>query len=556
MFMNRIRKSHVQALVLVVGTLIQLSLFDYLCHVERYSGWVSLFYNLVPSVIVATLSLLPRRRWGMVLMAASVLTILDVWMICNYMYYRANGLFVTWQVAQLAGQLKGYTSALQTCWSWALLLFPLVSILIVGLIAWLYETRSRKQMLFLSLLSLLLVGCTGLVRYQTKQHPAPLSASWWSVTAIPESEGSGVWATEFDKIVYLKHHSIADYFVFFCHDAIARPTEVQMTEADYNMVNKLISSQTTPNVPSGHLIYILVESLEGWLIDYNDAEGTPVCPNLAQWIKRRPTLSCPNVRCQKLYGESGDGQMICMTGMLPIDDGVACNLYGANTFPNFAHFYSRSAIINPTSYLWNKDVTTYSYGFKQLIQPINGTPSWDDRMVFDKALDFLSQAEEPACVVLLTNDTHMPFKAHRSPVSLPDSITDIHRDYIESFRHFDQLLGDFLQRIESLPNIQNATIVITGDHYAMADGFPGCAPYRCPAVISSPTITEDIRPEEMYQMDIFTTLLHAINQDNYYWHGFGLDFLSETKERIISEGEAMALSNKLIRTNYFATLKE
>jgi phosphoglycerol transferase MdoB-like AlkP superfamily enzyme len=111
----------------------------------------------------------------------------------------------------------------------------------------------------------------------------------------------------------------------------------------------------------------------------------------------------------------------------------------------------------------------------------------------------------------------------------------------------------------------NSTLVITADH----NHFPVSSTRgTCPLIIASPAITKKIEIETAYQMDIFPTLLHAINQ-NYFWHGLGIDLLDlptsaplptthnpsahYSSPRSITPHEASVLSDKLIRTNYFST---
>ena len=79
----------------------------------------------------------------------------------------------------------------------------------------------------------------------------------------------------------------------------------------------------------------------------------------------------------------------------------------------------------------------------------------------------------------------------------------------------------------------------------------------CPLIIYSPRISENIHvADTCYQMDIFPTILHLIGCEDYYWKGFGVNLMDSVARhnRPISEKEAYNLSDKLIRSNYFATI--
>ena len=93
---------------------------------------------------------------------------------------------------------------------------------------------------------------------------------------------------------------------------------------------------------------------------------------------------------------SADGQMIAVTGMLPVSNGATCRLYGHNVYPNYAHFFERSAIINPAPGMWQQSVVTYSYGFKELIEPIKGE-QWDDLSLLNNTIDYSLRSDSIFC---------------------------------------------------------------------------------------------------------------------------------------------------------------
>ena len=77
----------------------------------------------------------------------------------------------------------------------------------------------------------------------------------------------------------------------------------------------------------------------------------------------------------------------------------------------------------------------------------------------------------------------------------------------------------------------------------------------CPVIYYSPSITEDIWVEELcYQMDIFPTLLHLTDNEDYYWQGFGVNILDHNFDMIVRKDSKLLfeLSDKVIRANYFA----
>ena len=76
--------------------------------------------------------------------------------------------------------------------------------------------------------------------------------------------------------------------------------------------------------------------------------------------------------------------------------------------------------------------------------------------------------------------------------------------------------------------------------------------HNCPLIIYSPKIFNrvDIN-KQVYQMDIYTTILDLLGANSYYWKGFGLNLLASDTLRLISVTDADLLSDKMIKTNYF-----
>ena len=79
-----------------------------------------------------------------------------------------------------------------------------------------------------------------------------------------------------------------------------------------------------------------------------------------------------------------------------------------------------------------------------------------------------------------------------------------------------------------------------------------------PLLIYSPNISENIQVRDTcYQMDIYPTIMHLIGCEDYYWKGFGVNLMDSIARhnRSITEQEAYELSDKLIRSNFFADIE-
>ena len=378
------------------------------------------------------------------------------------------------------------------------------------------------------------------------------------------------WSLRGDEQWFMKSHSPIGHAAYAMKNAIAEgvlrlKAVAPLTDEEERIMATALGEPVEPAYPKGHLVFILVESLETWALEAVDVDGKPVCPNITSYIAGHTLLYCPRMTSQQQYGRSGDGQLITQTGLLPLKHGVACIQYGGNVYPNLAHFYSDGVVINGYAHVWNQRVTTYSYGFKRLIEP-RLPHQGSDRRVLEQTRQQLENADTATCVLALTIDTHAPFGNGNNRLAIPDGYSKTEAAYLRCVSRLDSLLGDFLAWADTAQTMRRATIVITADHnhFPRQDGKG-----LCPLIINSPEITKNIRVGEAWQMDVFPTVLHAIGQQGYCWQGFGIDLIANSPtdteyaghsgimvsgkapERTVTPAQALTISDKLIRSDYF-----
>ena len=346
------------------------------------------------------------------------------------------------------------------------------------------------------------------------------------------------------------------------------PEKIELSQEEKIEIDKFF---VTPNsfiydkTPRGNLLFLLVESLESWPLQ--EMEGKEYMPYLHRLISQEHVFYAPHVKSQIRHGISGDGQLIYMTGLLPVQSGAACILYGDNCYPNFASAFPSSVIFNPVEGYWNQEEVTTSYGFKQLIQPHKD--KWNDAILVSKTKEFLDTSlVQPFCVLSLTISSHMPFKYGADhPKYQVNGMPKTMIDYLNCLAYTDSCIMSLVEHILQGPLSSNTTIVITGDHTAFRSGaFQDMdeyaekhnIPFRSghtyvPFIVYSPYIGGNERYEgESYQMDIYPTVC-ALLDSTVHVPSFGVDLRdsSSFNNRKVSEAEAYRLSDLIIRSNYF-----
>ena len=214
---------------------------------------------------------------------------------------------------------------------------------------------------------------------------------------------------------------------------------IDLTDEQQHMLEHFVSPDynSCSTLSPQHLIIILVESLESWALE-KEITGAHNMPFLRSFIQRDHVLYCDKVTSEARKGNSGDGQMTVVTGLLPIQNGAACALYGSNTFPNLPHFFPEPYIVNPCLHEWNQDSMTLRYEIKHSIEP-QQTGDWQDREVLEQLTNIMSNVTNPTFALAITTTSHTPFFTTDIEQFAPEStkIPVVLRNYLTCLNYTD-----------------------------------------------------------------------------------------------------------------------
>ena len=326
------------------------------------------------------------KRYGWTIIV-HVLT--DIWLIANLFYYKANTLFLSVETMKMADNMSGFWGSLLTYMGWDIFIMPIITILYVAILLLLHLYRSPKReyphfAITLVISIALMVFCNyayGLCYKKIEKKKKIYAFPFGGVCSIVYEEP---W-TDFNGGHYIRSYSIISYFpACFVYSMLSTTEEhVLLSDSQEREISRYIQKidVDSPIIPKTNLILILFESLESWPLD--SVCGYAYMPYLQQLRQQEHVLYADKLHSQVRHGVSADGQMINVTGLLPISDGATCRLYGKNDYPNYAHFYNQSAIIDPCIGVWQQSIITYSYHFKELIEP-KGGQHWGDKEVLER----------------------------------------------------------------------------------------------------------------------------------------------------------------------------
>ena len=398
--------------------------FDVLVAQPEHIEWLTADF-LVTGAAAAILALLvtftPRRYPIFILLGLT-----DCWMIANLLFYRSYRLFITWYQFSLIGNMEGFWSSILPYCTLSLLLFPALSLPALLCFLWPVKRFRWWESISVLLLGAILSISGAHSRYELERPElgdVPFTAEWLNPCDLPEVLSAPVWESERQTAKYIHYHSILSYPLFIVRDVVHSyllRSDDQWTEEELQELNRLIGPVVPQEPVPGNLLIVLLESFESWLLDSYDAEGQPICGALKNYIASHDVLYVRDVETQIQYGMSGDGQLIVNTGLYPVMEGVACIDYGHNTYPNLAHFYPNSAVVNPCKNVWNQRTISAAYGYRHLIEPKGDNMfEWNDSIVMDQIIDYFNATRAYHADYFVWSILHYSIDNIRRHLSIP-----------------------------------------------------------------------------------------------------------------------------------------
>ena len=571
----------VSVVVFFKNLLFHYSCFGYLAFSSLWTNptdfFAFYFAKISPAIFIAAFVFIFKRKWWICVVSL----LLDLWLISNMIYYRANGFFLDIDTIAMAGNMDGFWNSVWTYINWTVYAVPFTTVLLCVYCIFSSKiscvNRASKSWRVFAI-AMVVVAVLGLYNWfwgaKNTKETAPGANDGWKYNFITAVEATASGNTMyFATNQWIESQSCMHFFPAMLYYYLYQRyyhgnNDISINEIDAVEIGRFIQERQNI-VPSGNMVLIIGESFESWAIDLNDEHGNKIMPNLSRLSAQNNVLYCDKIKSQVMRGSSGDGQMIINTGLLPLASGAACMAYDENEYPNFAELFPFSFVINPCSNVWNQGKMTERYGYKKQIQNSSYSRSVGDSVALELAVNTLDTCHRPFCMQIITVTTHVPFDCGgRANMSFADEMPDNLRNYLNCMHYADSCIGLFLAKLENDSLMDNTTIVITGDHTifkkSLLDEYQSFAEKYdfplpkdmsyCPLIIYSSQIKNNIRIEdECYQMDIYPTITALIGKESYAFKGFGVNLLDSTlrSNRPVTEGNAYELSEKIIRSDFF-----
>lgn len=320
--------------------------------------------------------------------------------------------------------------------------------------------------------------------------------------------------------------------------------------------------QRNPNIKN--VIFILLESFLSAPIDMK-VDGKEITPFL-NLLKRDSSVYYNGKMISDIgCGESGDGQFIYMTGILPLRYKMTVGQVKNNVLPSLPKVLKqkrgigKSIIISPTvPNLWQQAEMNSAYELTGAfwLEDIVGKRKSpiDDEMIFEFASNILEPTSEPFFSLVLSLSTHGPYNKFAGENYLGESsgMTQEYRNYLNSCHFLDKQLCAFFNVLQDNGLYDSSLIVIASDHYAHLDllKMSGKITSHTPLFIIHGGISSNgVWKGEFHQLDVYTTLLDVLGIESE-WKGLGHTLLSPAYKNSVDDS-VYELSDLIIEGDYF-----
>ncbi len=343
------------------------------------------------------------------------------------------------------------------------------------------------------------------------------------------------------------------------------------------------------------VIFLQVEALEDFVIGAS-ISGQEITPNLNKLLGHGYHFT--DVRENVKHGNSSDGDVLYVGGMYPSSIASTSNVYGYNVFNGTPKILRKSGY--KSAYYSCDELSAWNYlplsigmGYDEVFFDFDQSDRVNtyisDQSMLNQTVDSLLELgynDEKFYSHTVIYSNHAPFRMPEEicELELPEELEGTYTgNYFQSVHYTDKCIGEFIDRLESSGLLNDAIVVIAGDHKGLHKYFPtdvtgleetentAWIPKNADAplgvIIYDPTMDEGIEIDKnASQIDVQPTLLYllGVDFDLYKNTSMGLPIFCKYDASISSAGifsgednecnilyDAYYISELILKSDYF-----
>ena len=322
-----------------------------------------------------------------------------------------------------------------------------------------------------------------------------------------------------------------------------------------------VSSHTIPEIEN--VIFIIIESYLSLTSDLY-IDGKEITPNLNRLKHTKNVYYNGNLKSNITIGESGDGQFICMTGMLPLRSEITVGLAKNISLPGLPQILASkykltTRMLIPTkSSMWEQEQMCRQYGIRKLYSCIdfnNNNEDLNDKQIFESLITLDKKSPRPFFSLVLTMSMHQPYTEIVDPsftISNP-KLSQKYLNYLNACHYTDHQIGCYLKFLKDSGLYDRSLIIITSDHHPNNNSLEmNNLSENIPLYIVNGNINNNSWKGTCNQLDVYTTILDLLISDNMEWRGLGNTLLSPSYKNSLTT-EAWDISEWILKSDFFGS---
>lgn len=340
-------------------------------------------------------------------------------------------------------------------------------------------------------------------------------------------------------------------------------SQISYIENEYSNLRNRVSNHTTPDEIT-NVVIVLLESFISAPIDLI-VDGQEITPFLNRLKREKGVYYNGKMQPNITIGESGDGQFIYMTGLLPLQDNLTVQVAKdcmLPALPKLLNVKYTEIVIPSLPNVWEQSDMNIAYGISNTYSRNDMTDDnvkfVDDEKLFKMACNTPKNANESFFSMVLSISTHMPYETCIDTTFniFDKQLSHQYISYLNACHYMDKNLELYIADLKNKGLYDNSLIVITADHHAhLGDlNMGNQLKKNLPLYIVNGSI--DLNKAwkgEINQLDVYTTILDILNI-NCKWHGLGKTILLPDYKNSVSP-KMFDISKMIIETDYFRNNK-
>lgn len=395
----------------------------------------------------------------------------------NYIYYKHYSSFLSFSLLKQVSQVKGVADSVVKTLDFKILLFFIPTIILVAVIKRLKKKnffikaeQNRSRLEFVPPVVIGVVILSFVFTTLTNTDKSRIVKQWNRPYLV---EQLGIYS-----------YTTADFVKNIASSSVPEMKTEEATVLLEDLVEKNIDKQKEneyTNIFEGKDVYVIhYESAESFAMDQEFEDG-PVTPFLNKMASEG--LNFENFYSQQSVGTSSDSEFTFNTSLLPINNGTVFMTHADRNYVSIEKllknkgYYTMSMHGNNGDF-WNRNIMHESLGYNRFFSKDDYNIDEEiglglsDASFFRQSIEKIKQVKEeqqkPVLSTLITLSNHYPFDdVEKYPEFNVGHLegTDI-GNYLKSYHYADTALQSFVEGMDKEGLLENAVIVLYGDHLA------------------------------------------------------------------------------------------